>query len=96
DIAGDADNGADVDLASCAPRGEGFKNLCAVWQDPGFDPAQDAVYYARVVENPSCRWSTRLCLSLPEDQRPDGCTGDRLPLTVQERAWTAPIWYGAP
>ena len=95
DIAGDAGNSADVDLASCAPVGDGFANLCAVWQDPEFDPDQDAVYYARVVENPSCRWSARMCLSLPEDARPDGCSNDRLPKTIQERAWTAPIWYGA-
>ena len=95
DIAGDANNGADVDLASCAPRGTGFHSLCSVWQDPAFDPEQDAVYYARVVENPSCRWSTRMCLSLPEDKRPDACSSDRIPKTIQERAWTAPIWYGA-
>ena len=95
DIAGDADNGADVDLATCTPRGTGFAHLCTVWQDPAFDPDQDAVYYARVVENPSCRWSTRMCLSLPADARPDACDSERLPKTVQERAWTAPIWYGA-
>jgi hypothetical protein len=94
DIAGDADNGADVDLATCTPRGNGFANLCSVWQDTEFDPSQDAVYYARVVENPSCRWSTRVCLSLPENERPDGCSSDRVPKAIQERAWTAPIWYG--
>jgi hypothetical protein len=64
-----------------------------VWQDPNFDADQDAVYYARIVENPSCRWSARLCLSLPEGERPDGCTTDQLPKTIQERAWTSPIWY---
>jgi Protein of unknown function (DUF3604) len=95
DVAGNANNGADVDLASCKPRGEGFANLCSVWKDPAFNPDQDAVYYARVVENPSCRWSARMCLSLPEDERPDACHSERLPKTVQERAWTAPIWYGA-
>ncbi len=95
DVAGDAENGASVDLDSCEPRGSGFSNLCGVWQDPTFDAEQDAVYYARVVENPSCRWSTRMCLSLPASERPDGCTGDKLPKTIQERAWTAPIWYGA-
>jgi len=95
DIAGDPNNGADVDLSTCAPRGTGYASLCSVWSDPEFDPGRDAVYYARVVENPSCRWSTRMCLSLPENERPDGCVSERLPKTIQERAWTAPIWYGA-
>jgi hypothetical protein len=93
DIAGDAENGADVDPATCRPRGSGASSLCGVWQDPNFDVDQDAVYYARIIENPSCRWSARLCLSLPEADRPDGCTSDQLPRTIQERAWTSPIWY---
>ena len=95
DVAGDANNGADVDLASCTPRGPGATNLCSVWRDPDFNASQDAVYYARIVENPSCRWSARLCLSLPENERPDGCLTDQLPSTIQERAWTSPIWYSA-
>jgi hypothetical protein len=93
DVAGDARSGADVDLATCTPRGPGATSLCAVWRDLAFDVEQDAVYYARVVENPSCRWSARLCLSLPEDERPNGCTTDQLPRVIQERAWTSPIWY---
>jgi len=95
DVAGRADNGAAVDLTTCTPTGPGAASLCTGWTDPRFDPAVDAVYYARIVENPSCRWSTRLCLSLPEDERPDGCTSDRLPRLIQERAWTSPIWYSA-
>ena len=93
DVAGDAENGARVDLSTCEPEGAGATSLCGVWQDPRFDPDQDAVYYARIVENPSCRWSTRLCLALPPNRRPDGCQPDRLPQTIQERAWTSPIWY---
>jgi hypothetical protein len=93
DVAGKAHNGADVDLSTCTPRGPGATSLCTVWQDPAFDAEQDAVYYARVVENPSCRWSTRLCLSMPEGDRPNGCTMDQLPRVIQERAWTSPIWY---
>ena len=61
EVAGDAGNGADVDLDSCTPRGRGSDQLCAVWDDPEFDPAAPAFYYARVVENPSCRWSTWVC-----------------------------------
>jgi len=61
DVAGSPDNGAGVDPQSCAPTGSGHANLCTVWQDPGFNPAEDAFYYVRVVENPSCRWSTLQC-----------------------------------
>lgn len=93
EVAGSPTNGAAVDLDTCTPIGPGASSLCAVWEDTTFDPEQDAVYYARIVENPSCRWSARLCLSLPEDELPDGCTGDQLPRVIQERAWTSPVWY---
>jgi hypothetical protein len=93
DIAGDADSGADVDLASCQPRGPGADSLCSVWRDPEFDSSLSTVYYARVVENPSCRWDQRECLALAADERPDTCNDEITPATIQERAWTSPIWY---
>jgi len=93
EVAGTPDNGASVDSATCEPRGPGHESLCAVWADPEFDPAQRAVYYARVVENPSCRWSAWQCLALPEGDRPAACSDDSIPQLIQERAWTSPIWY---
>ena len=91
DVAG-GDNGADVDLETCAPRTAGSESLCGVWTDPAFDPAAPAFYYARVVEDPTCRWSWRDCLSLPVDERPALCEDERMPKVVSERAWTSPIW----
>jgi hypothetical protein len=65
----------------------GAPELATVWTDPAFDPAQRAFYYARVLEIPTPRWSTydavRLKVEIPKG----------LPATIQERAWTSPIWY---
>ena len=91
DVAG-GDNGAGVDLNSCTPQGPGADNLCAVWQDPEFKAGESAAYYVRVIENPSCRWTTWTCLDMPPDERPASCA--ELSPTTQERAWSSPIWYG--
>jgi hypothetical protein len=93
DIAGTPDSGASVDLATCQPRGSGADALCSVWADPDFDPGRAAVYYARAVENPSCRWTTWECLRSPEADRPERCDDPAIPKTIQERAWTSPVWY---
>ena len=92
DIAGNPNNDAGVNTDTCERHGEGFSQLCATWRDPDFNSALGAVYYARVLENPSCRWSQWDCLSIPEDQRPATCFDKELPKTIQERAWTSPIW----
>ncbi|MEZ4253862.1 MAG: DUF3604 domain-containing protein [Polyangiales bacterium] len=107
DVAGNPDNGASVDLATCessVPDEGRFDTLCDVWTDPDFDPTAPAFYYVRVVENPSCRWSHRLCLETavdcdtadPESELYRSCCTDELARTVQERAWTSPIWYLPP
>ncbi len=63
DVAASADRDAWVNTENCEPTGVGAKSLCAVWKDPEFDPGIRAFYYARVMENPSCRWSTRHCMA---------------------------------
>jgi len=93
DVAGQRDNGADVDAATCSPRGPGADSLCATWTDPDFDPGRRALYYARVVENPSCRWNAWQCLELAPNERPPSCDDPEVPHVIQERAWTSPIWY---
>jgi hypothetical protein len=96
DVAGDRANGAGVDPRTCSPTGEGFDELCAVWRDPAFDPAQPATWYVRVLENPTCRWSARDCLALDPADRPAPCTDPAVAQTIQERAWTSPVWYVPP
>jgi len=96
DVAGDAQNGATVDDTTCVTSGPGADALCGAWTDPAFDPSEHAFYYARVLENPSCRWSTYTCNALPPDERPASCTDPAVPRTIQERAWTSPIWYEPP
>jgi hypothetical protein len=82
------DNGASVNLNDCSlSTGTGAGELRAAWQDPGFDPEQDAFYYVRVLENPTCRWSTWDALRADVAPRAD------LPATLQERAWSSPIWF---
>jgi hypothetical protein len=80
------DNGARVDLEDCSiTRDLGNAELRAVWSDPDFDPAVRAFYYVRVLENPTCRWSTWDALRAGVEPRSD------LPKTLQERAWSSPI-----
>ncbi len=60
DVAGSATDGLGLERDTCTPA-PGARELCALWEDPEFDPGQRAFYYARVLENPSCRWSTLTC-----------------------------------
>lgn len=121
-----------VDLRTCQPSGVGRASICAVWQDPNFDPTEHAAYYARVIEEPSCRWNQYYCNARGVDcsvpmgvcgttdpalngrgcssnddcgggvcETPLGytafeyqqCCSGLVPATVQQRAWTSPIWY---
>lgn len=82
------DNGATVDLNDCSfDKAKGNVELKILWQDPTFNPAQEAFYYVRVLENPSCRWSTWDAL------RAGVAPKVGLEATIQERAWSSPIWY---
>ena len=82
-----ADNGASVDLTTCAFEDDvGAAQLSVNWQDPNFNSDQSAFYYVRVLMNPTCRWSTYDAIRLGRDPDP------RAPATIRERAWTSPIW----
>jgi uncharacterized protein DUF3604 len=80
---------ATVDLSDCSiDQTVGAPQLATLWQDPDFEPSERAFYYARVVEAPTCRWSTYDALRLGETPAPD------LPSTITEMAWSSPIWMG--
>ena len=82
------DNGAGVDLGNCTPTGApGAAELKGLWRDPTFSAAQASFYYVRVLQNPTCRWSTWDAL------RAGVAPAEGVPATLQERAWTSPIWF---
>jgi len=79
--------GDTVDVASASYSNTiGSALLSAEWTDPEFDPQAAAVYYARVIEIPTPRWSTYLAVRnhLP--------VPDTVPATLRERAWTSPVF----
>jgi hypothetical protein len=82
--------GSTVDIDKATYTNEiGAAVLAAHWEDPDFDPAQDAFYYVRVLEIPTPRWTTHDAAFF-DIERPDN-----VPATVQDRAYTSPIWYSA-
>ncbi len=80
--------GSTVDVADASYTNTiGDPLLTAYWVDQDFDPEQRAVYYVRVIEIPKPRWSAydqkRFGIKMPDD----------VPMTLQDRAYTSPIWY---
>ena len=68
----------------------GSAELKAVWTDPEFDPGLEAFYYVRVIEIPTPSWVAYDIKTLGTEL-PEGATDDVL--SVQDRAYTSPIWY---
>ena len=81
---------ATVDVTSCSRNDDsGAGELQAIFSDPDFSADERAFYYLRVLENPSCRWTTWLANSAEVD------VPDDVPVTVQHRAWSSPIWLNS-
>jgi hypothetical protein len=80
--------GSTVDVAKATWTNTiGDPEMIAVWKDPDFDPKLRAVYYAKVIEIPTPRWTAF------EAKFYDIKMSDDVPMTTQERAYTSPIWY---
>ena len=82
------DNGARVDLRSCEISNDaGDAEVKVLWEDMDFDPQSSAFYYVRVLQNPTCRWSTYDAIRL--GRKP----AREVSATIKERAWSSSIWY---
>ncbi|MEO9971986.1 MAG: DUF3604 domain-containing protein [Hyphomonadaceae bacterium] len=82
------DNGARVDPSTCVTEpGSGAAELKTLWTDPDFDAGQEAVYYVRALENPTCRWSSWDALRNGTPPNPE------LTEILQERVWSSPVFY---
>jgi hypothetical protein len=84
----DREVGSTVDVADASySNAIGDPLLTAHWVDPDFDPKQRAFYYVRVIEIPKPRWTAYdakfFNVKMPKE----------VPMTVQDRAYTSPIWY---
>ncbi len=80
--------GNTVDIKTATYKNDiGATELIGEWTDPAFDPAASVTYYARVLEIPTPRWSTYWAARLNVPPNPN------VAATVQQRAWTSPVWY---
>lgn len=80
--------GSTVDLESASYANTiGDPMMAAFWEDPDFDPGQSAFYYVRVIEIPTPRW-TAYDAAFYDLKIPEG-----IKMTVQDRAYTSPVWY---
>lgn len=79
---------AQVDLETCQiTESDGAAELKVLWEDESFNPNYASFYYVRVLQNPTCRWSTYDAIRLGIEPIKE------VPAVMQERAWSSPIWY---
>jgi hypothetical protein len=78
-----------VDIAQASySNSVGAVSFSVFWEDPNFDPTQQAFYYARVIEIPTPRWTAYDAKFFNLDPPKE------IPMVTQERVYSSPIWYG--
>ncbi len=82
------DEGVVESTHTIATFAEGRNAVCISWQDEGFAADAPAYWYARVLEQPSPRWTKLLCAETGSCQDHPGANRN-----IRERAWSSPIWY---
>ena len=83
-------NNATVSTETCEfSKDKGASELKTVWVDEEYDPKIETFYYVRVLENPTCRWSTWDAIKNNFEPR------QGIDEIIQERAWSSPIWVNS-
>ena len=80
-------------VISIAEFPNGSDEICIIYTDESFQSHQSAYYYLRAIELPSPRWHTYDCNKINRESRPEVCESESYPRTIQEMAWTSPIWF---
>lgn len=83
--------------ATCQVSGPVTTSLCGTWTDEAYDAEVPSFWYARVLEAPTCRWHAHQCVAAgvtcpTDDEDWASCCDTRVETTIQERAWSSPIW----
>ncbi|MDG2459820.1 MAG: DUF3604 domain-containing protein [Luminiphilus sp.] len=94
DVLGAAHSGLGVDLLTCQPTSQGLSTACTVWEDANYQPEQNAFYYTRLIETPSCRWSTLQCQAAGVNPFSADCPAqkDHANALAEEAGATGPVY----